>query len=160
MQATSLDDIRQKAHEFNDQNLQWHFHILTPTCKFNKSKKFAFVLEGASESYAYYSDRAEKELGRELVPLLHGSGILMEESGSGNYKPSETISKIVQLAKDLNKRGEQWHHHVLFPGCRYNKNSQEFTFIFEGGGKVFENITTEEPKDDIKLIEPLFFQAT
>ncbi len=159
MQEISLDSIKLKAESFHRQGLKWHFHILTPDCKFNEDSRYVFIIESPTRTYVYYSNKAEKELGKELVPLLHGSKVLKEEATTSNHQPSEKVLKIIQLAKYLNEQGKEWHHHVLFPGCIYNKNSPKFTLIFEGAEEVLENVTQNEPTADIKLIEPLFYRS-
>jgi hypothetical protein len=66
---------------------------------------------------------------------------------------------MVWRAKELNGQGVEWHHHMLFPGCAFNKHGQKFTLVFEDPEKhaVIENVTEEEPTGDLKLIEKLFY---
>jgi hypothetical protein len=120
------------------------------------------VLECPEKKQAFvcYSDKAEKELGQELSPLLHGSKILNKDTTDKDYQSSATIRKIVERAKLLNKQGIEWHHHMLFPGCRFNKHSLKFTLVFEDpqAGETLESLSNEEPTNDLKQIEGLFYK--
>ncbi len=133
MRESSLDEIKTKAHPLQNAGMKWHFHILTPICSLNEKHQYAFILECPDKNVAlvHYSDNAEKELGQELAPLLHGAKVLSQESTDTSYKPTETVMKIVKQAKSLNEKGIEWHHHMLFPDCQFNKNSPQFTLVFE-----------------------------
>jgi hypothetical protein len=107
MQELPLEQIRAKALQLHDDGQTWHFHVMSPTCIFNGKSKYAFVLEypEKNEAYVYYSDQAEKELGQELSPLLHGAKILNQDTTDTNYEPSAIMSKIIKCAKELNNQG-------------------------------------------------------
>lgn len=162
MQEAEFEEIKTKALQFYKEGLKWHFHILTPTCSLNIKPKYAFVLECADNQqvFVYYSEQAEKALGQELSPLLHGAKILNKESTDAKYQPSETINNIIERAKALNQKGFEWHHHVLFPDCRYNKHSPQFTLVFEDPetSETLESLSDEEPTNDLKQIESLFYK--
>jgi hypothetical protein len=162
MTETTLDDIRQKALHFHESGQKWHFHIMSPTCVFNKKKQFAFVLESAAtnEAYVFYSDKAEKELGQELAPLLHGVKVLDATSVEANYVPSPNVQRVIERAKQLNEKGVSWHHHMLFPDCVFNANSPSYALIFEDpeAGSTLESLTDSEPTNDLKQIESLFYK--
>jgi hypothetical protein len=162
MQELPLKDIQTKAHQLHDEGLKWHFHILTPTCSLNDKPQYAFVLECPERQLAtvYYSDRAEKELGQELSPLLHGTKILNKDTAETDYVPSETVEKIIKRAQALNAQDFEWHHHVLFPSCRFNKHSPKFTLVFEDpqAGDALESLSDTEPTNDLKQIESLFYK--
>lgn len=160
MRELPRKEIRQKAIELNRAGLKWHFHILPPDCKFNVKTLYAFVLEGPDkERYVYYSEEVVSDLGKELAPLAHKAEVLYIETTSANYSPSKIIQKIVDRAQELNQKKIKWHHHVTSPGCQYHKGGEDFILIFEDPitGKSLESYSEEEPINDLKQIEPLFY---
>jgi hypothetical protein len=159
MKTVGLIEIRERAHACKKAGEKWHFHILTPTCALNKNNQYAVILEcpDKNEQLVYYSDKAEKELGEELAPMLHGSKVL--DKGDDTLRPSPQIQHVVERAKSLKKKNIEWHHHVLFPGCIFNTNSPKFTFIFEDPeADNIALVSDKEPTADLKLIEPLFYK--
>jgi len=164
MQELSLEEIRTKAFQFHENNTVWHFHILTPKCKFNKKSLYAFVLEGedGAQRFIHYSKLPPNDLGKELAPLAHKSKVLDQKTTDVDYIPSETIKKIIDRARELNQQSIEWHHHVTFPGCQFNTNNSRFTLIFEDPetGDTIENASEKEPINDLKQIEPLFYSQT
>lgn len=161
MKELPLEDIRVKALDFHSEGLKWHFHILTPACSLNEKSKYAFVLEcpEQEQAYAHYSDQAEKVLGEELAPLLHGAKVLNQETTTEGYEPSDTVSRIIERAKSLNGQFTEWHHHLLYPGCQFNTHSPRFALIFEDpqAGETLESLSDKEPTNDLKQIEGLFY---
>jgi len=159
MVETSLNDIQRKAKDYHQVGVTWHFHIMSPTCIYNKSDKFAFVLEGP-EAYVHYSDKAEKELGQELAPLLHGKKVLDSTSTDTNYSPSPEVAHLLERAAQLNKEGQTWHHHVLFPSCTFNQYKPEYALILEDPetGELLTSLSDIEPANDLKKIESLFYK--
>ncbi len=95
-----------------------------------------------------------------MSPLLHGAKIQHQETTDEDYKPSKKISQIRDRLKSLNSRGIEWHHHVLFPGCRYNKHTPKFALIVEDpeAHETFESLSDQEPTNDLKQIEGLFYK--
>ena len=162
-QVANLDDIKQRALNAQELGKKWHFHILTPMCQLNVRDQYAFIFEIPADevAFVYYSDQAEKTLGQELAPLLHGAKVLDNKTTDANYAPSDTIGRIIGRAKSLNESGIEWHHHLLFPGCRFNKNSPKHTLVFEDPeySELLESITSEEPTNDLKQIEGLFYKV-
>lgn len=162
MRELPLKDIKTKALQFHESGLKWHFHILTPTCSLNEKPKYAFVLEcpDQHEGYVHYSDQAEKVLGQELAPLLHGAKVLNQETTSEGYEPSSTVSKIIARAKKLNAQDTEWHHHLLYPGCQFNTHSPQFELIFEDpkARETLQSLSDKEPTNDLKQIEGLFYK--
>ena len=161
MQKIDLISLREQALQAHANGVSWHFHIMTPTCKYNESSQYAFVLEIPDNDIAlvHYSDKAEKDLGQELAPLLHGADVLDTGSSSEDYSPSDAVLEIVRRAEELNEQHIEWHHHMLFPGCIFNKHSPLHTLVFEDsvGGETMESLTDNEPTDDLKQIENLFY---
>lgn len=159
MQETTKEEIRTRALAFNQAGQKWHFHVLLSNCIFNKKSLNAFVLEGPYEKYVYYSVDSVSDLGKELAPLAHKTDVLNSSKIKPDYNPSDTIQKIVLRAKELNQKGVHWHHHVTFPGCQYHDGSKSFILVFEDPitGDLVKSYTEEEPIDDLRQIEPLFY---
>lgn len=160
MIETSIEDIVQKARQFQAEGKKWHFHMLTPGCTFNESNKQAFVLEDNTDSEVYvtYSDKRYMAEGKELVQLLHGASVVSKEvtmpSGEG-----EAVNEMVRRAQELNERGAHWHHHMFFPDCIYNKHKGSWCIVFEDPetGKTLEYVSKDEPKEALRRVEVLYY---
>ena len=163
MNKLSLGKIRAAALDFHTQNKKWHFHILSPTCKFNDSAQYVFVLECPEIDFlaAHYSTQAEKELGSELSPLLHGveNNVIDPQPTTTNL--TDDAKKIIEKAKRLNEQHIRWHHHVLFPDCYFNSQRSKYVLMLEDPQtqKSYESLSNHEPKDELKLIEPIFYAS-
>jgi hypothetical protein len=160
MQKMSIEEIMQKAKEFQEEGKKWHFHMLTPDCMFNERKdKQAFILENETDSqnFVTYSDKRYMEQGQTLVKMLHGNQILKDKMLE--EKEDKNIKLMVQKAKNLNKRGINWHHHMLFPDCIFNKHKGKWCIVFEdkSTGKLIESVSDNEPKENLRKIEILYY---
>jgi hypothetical protein len=155
MHETTIDDIKKIAHRLHDEKKEWHFHILTPDCMLNKSKKHAFILEDISddETYVHYSAERQLEAGKELVTLLHKIDTTQKGTSDKN------ILVIKKRAEEFNKKNIPWHHHMLFPQCAFNKHGK-WCIIFEDkeNGKIIESVTDEEPMENLSIIEKLYYE--
>jgi hypothetical protein len=153
--------IRQKALEHYEAGLTWHFHVMTPNCMFNEQPKYALLLETPTGTVVHYSDSAEPvtKLGKELAPLAHKADVLQRASAPKGYAPSPAVGQIIARAKELNAKQVEWHHHVTFAGCQFNKGGHKFTLVLEDpeSGKTLESVSDEEPINDLRQIEPLFY---
>lgn len=163
MKNATIDEIRQKTKDFSATGKKWHFHILTLDCQLNEKGGYALVLENTSDNEAFvcYSDEPYMDVGKELVKLLHGDDVVEDDKEKPRVsKPSPKVEKILERAKQLNTKGKSWHHHMLFPGCKFNKNTDRWTIIFEDkeADEVIESVSNDEPKGDLQLIETLFYQ--
>lgn len=160
MMPATPQQIKTKATVLSSQNANWHFHILTPECIFNTSDRYAFVLEDLANKQAlvYYSEVAEKPLGEELAPLLHGADILSEKKDESFIDP--IIERMVARAKELNQSNIEWHHHVLFPGCQFNNEPSKYTLILEdpSTGERLESLSDNEPYAALRHLEREFYR--
>jgi len=160
MQEITLQEIEEKAIGFADDNKSWHFHILTPACLFNKSGKFAFILESSTdkEVFVNYSDVSVMNLGKTLLPYLHGQEIFKTSKKENGTHP--LLNGILVRAKELNDNGKSWHHHMLFPDCIYNTHQGKWTIVFEDPEtqEKKELVYINEPKDDLSQIEELYYK--
>lgn len=161
MQSASLAEIRSEAIELHENNSPWHFHVMSPECMLNTNDKYAFVLESPSDGLimVHLSDKAEKDLASELSPLLHGSDVMDSKATAEGYSPSEIVLQMKERALDLNEKNVQWHHHMLYPDCVFNGYSPNHVLMIEDSstGEAILSITEEDPKDDLKQIENLYF---
>lgn len=164
MKKVSQDEIKTAAYKAIEENVHWHFHILSPTCRFNGSNDYVFVFERPDEHIllANHADAPQKDLGKELSPLLHGKDVMDKNSSDKNYEPSEKVKEMREVALRLNSKNTQWHHHMLFKECEFNSHSPNFVLILEDqeSGDIYENVTEYEPSEDIKQIEKLFYANT
>ena len=161
MLKTSVEQIKQKAREFAQNNKRWHFHILTLECQLNETREFALILENITdnEEFVSYSDKPYMGLGEELVKLLYGSDVITDNQEKKLGEPSISVKKMLKRAKELNQKGVFWHHHMLFPGCKFNQYKDKWVIVFEDKeqGKIIESISDIEPKNDLRHIERLFY---
>jgi hypothetical protein len=157
----TADEIVALASQFKRQKQNWHFHILTPTCQLNKSGKFTLVLENTTtgKEYEVFSDEPFMGVGEQLVKLLHGDDVVKSESEEHSKSPTNKVKKIVKRAGELTKKGVFWHHHMLFPGCKFNAKPDKWVIVFEDAEKseIIENVSDAEPKSDLQYIEGLFY---
>ncbi len=160
MQEITLQETEEKAYQLANQAKNWHYHILTPACKFNTQKRFAFVLENASDGQVFvaYVDNAPLDMGKKLLAVLHGRN--MFANGEKQINLSSSAKIILDKAHALNNQGKFWHHHIFFPTCVFNKNQGQWTVAFEDQetGEVLESVSQNEPKEDQKAIETLYYQ--
>jgi hypothetical protein len=160
MQEITIQEVMEKAKEWQKEGKKWHFHMLTPDCMFNERKdKHTFVLENETddEVFVVYSDERYMKEGQELVQIIHGKEIMAEGS-----KPveDENIKLILEKAKRFNENGIHWHHHMLFPNCIFNKHKGKYCIVFEDKeeNKIIESVSDEEPKENLNKIEVLYYQ--
>ncbi|MFH1650416.1 MAG: hypothetical protein ABIA93_07775 [Candidatus Woesearchaeota archaeon] len=158
MNETTFRAIENRAMKLQSDNTRWHFHMLTPECKFNESNKHAFVLEDRSsgETFVVYSEERNMALGKKLVAMLHGDKIVEEKKDS---EPTDKVKAVLARAKELAKEGKQWHHHMLFPDCALNKHAGKWNIIFENpnADTVTEILYDDEPKADLNAIEVEYY---
>jgi hypothetical protein len=156
MIETDFGKIEQLANDLHKAGHKWHFHMLTPGCIFNQSKKHTFILEDTDgkKIYAAYSDKRNMVLGQKLVKIIHGNGVL-EKSDSPVKNP--TMKSVIGQAKKLNGKNIPWHHHLLFPDCIFNDHKGMWNIVFEDQGKITEVVYEKEPKEDLRQIEILYY---
>jgi hypothetical protein len=139
---------------------RWHFHILSPECQLNTEKQYALVIENTDtqESHTFHSTKPLMDMGKDLIQLLHGKDVIVQNAAALS-PPSPIVKTMLKQARLTSKHGKFWHHHLLFPACKYNPHPGEWTLIFEDqeSGTVLESVTTDEPKSDLKHIETFFY---
>lgn len=163
MRIVTVEKIKTTAEQLSKLGKKWHFHILTPECQLNDKNSYALILENVSDSETFVcdSDQPYMDIGKELVKLLHGKDVVKDSrQESRKVKPSAQVERILEKAKQLNKAGKAWHHHMLFPGCKFNRHSDRWVIIFEDKevNEIIESVSDDEPKNDLQHIETLFYQ--
>lgn len=157
----NIEDIKVQARQFSQDGKAWHFHILTPECLLNDTGMYALILENATDhaEQVVFSEEPYMGVGEELVKLLHGADVMKEDAGTKKISPSEHVAKILVRAKELTAHNIFWHHHMLFPGCKYNTHGGKWVILFEDTetGEVIESASDTEPKSDLQHIEGLFY---
>jgi hypothetical protein len=95
--------------------------------------------------------------GKELVKLIYGEAILEEKAS--DKPPGENLKIMLEKAKKFNEAGIIWHHHLLFPNCIFNRHPGKWVIFFEDPeeNKVIESITDEDPIEDLRKIEILYY---
>lgn len=160
MHPLSKEELLKKAEELAAKQNSWHFHLLTPDCLLNTSEKFVLVLEDkeVKKTYTYTAEEKPMDTSEALLRLLHGNKI-MDNKEEELGEISQEVNHMIQRANELNNDGFFWHHHVLFPYCIYNDHPGKWTIILEDPEKKekLESVSDEEPKADMKIIEPAFY---
>lgn len=156
-----IEDVLSLAQDAASLAKSWHFHILSPKCCFNnRIDRYGLMVEVPADNIsmvAYVSERPVEQ-GKMLVSLLHGSKVL-DGTGSVLATKKDVAAKIVARAQQLNERRLAWHHHMLFPDCALNPHPGKWTLTFEDpeSGEVLSAIYENEPIDDLKEVEALFY---
>lgn len=160
MQITTLESIVKEAETAAHSNNSWHFHMLSPNCKFNDNpKQHALLVEILNgPTWVTYSDERPMDIGQKLVALLHGNKILTG-SGDTNRTTQPEMKTILDRTKDLNAKGILWHHHMLFPQCVLNQHQGKWNLIFEDPetNEILNVLYESEPINDLKEVEALFY---
>jgi hypothetical protein len=157
MKEVVIAEIVRIAQDLQEAGKSWHFHMLTPDCQYNERNDLhAFVIENRTddETYVTYSDKRYMEVGKQLVQMLHGEEIVKETESRSEHAD---IQAILDKAKDLNTRGIHWHHHMFFPDCVYNTNKGKWAIVFEHGGDFIKVLYEEEPTEDLRKVEVLYY---
>ena len=162
MKEISIRELQETAKICNQNKHSWHIHLLTPDCDFNKRKdKHAFILENRTkdETHVTYSSKRLLKVGQSLAKMLFGEEILKSVSKKSGIR-NKTTQKIIQRAKDLNKKNMLWHHHILFPDCIFNKHSKKWKIVFEDKEKyqVLEALYDKKPLEDLRELEILYYK--
>jgi hypothetical protein len=156
MQKVSARELMRKAGEMAKLAKSWHYHELSPGCRFNDRKLNALVLENETDRQCFvsYSEERPLEEGKMLVRLLHGETILEVKAGAS--PPSKEMQDILERARALNGKQKPWEHHLLFPECIFNTHKGGWVLVFEGD-ETIESITREKPSAGLDELERLFY---
>lgn len=163
MKEIPVQRARELAAGWADSGRSWHFHALTPGCVLNERKdQYALVLENRTddETWIVHSDDEHVQLSQDLVKMLHGDAILDKERAAASPEHAELAWVLRRLAT-LNDAGVAWHHHMLFPDCIFNHHPGHWTLAIEieeePAAKTLELVYDQEPVDDLRQVEVLYF---
>ena len=164
MEEMTLAEVLEKAKLWQAQEKSWHFHVLAPDCVFNERRdQYALVLENRTDNQTYVLYGADNyaQVSQVLVKMLHGESILDKNKGTTS-SGHEKMRTILQKAQEFNREHVPWHHHMLFPDCIFNKHQGWWNIVFEDKdkGEVSEVLYDQEPVDDLRSIELLYFEQT
>lgn len=158
MKEISFDELEAHAESLAEKNKEWHFHMLTPQCQFNKRNTHAFVLENTTDNQVYvvYSEDRNMSLGKKLVKLLHTEEVTEKPETA---QPSTQIQKPLERMRELNAQNISWHHHMFFPNCVYNKFKGKWNITFEDpdSNSSIELTYDEQPLSDLSYVEAEFY---
>lgn len=161
MKKVTKSELIKLVQELQIDEQNWHYHLLTPTCQFNKSGQFAIIVENvdSKEIFVYYSDVAEMEISNQFSKMVHGKEVMDKKNTKANYKPSKDVVAILNLINELTEKGIKWHHHVFFPGCIFNNREAEFELVVEDprSNRRLISVSKTEPIEDLKQIESVFY---
>lgn len=156
----TLGKAVKKAEEWCAQGKRWHFHMLAIGCKFNATEKHTLVIENTQdkeEASAYTAEKPIKE-GEKLVKLLHGKEIIGKQSAMKKLT-NPVMQKIIERTRQLTAEKTAWHHHMLFPECKFNSRPGKWLILLEDPktGKLIEAAYDEEPTEDLKQLETAYY---
>ena len=161
MQEVSKSKAIKLVESFQDTHQTWHYHLLIPGCQFNTSTKSLILIENlySNQSYIVISDAAAMELSNKLATMLHGKDAMDKANTKTGYKPTEEMAAILILIADLSAQKMIWHHHVLFPGCKFNNHSEKYELCVEDprNSTRLSSISQSEPIENLKQIESAFY---
>ncbi|MBI4020959.1 MAG: hypothetical protein HY369_01835 [Candidatus Aenigmarchaeota archaeon] len=74
MNTVDFPALLQQAQRCAKGGVPWHFHILTPSCRFNAKKEFTIIFENEATKEQLASSFAQKPLaqGEKLEALFYG----------------------------------------------------------------------------------------
>jgi len=64
---------------------------------------------------------------------------------------------LLAKAEEFSKKGSDWHHHYLPPGCSLN-TSNKHLIILEAEGDKWQSTFDQKPMEDLEKLEKLFFK--
>ena len=160
-QHVTIKSILELAKRWQSEGKSWHFHILTPECLLNKTKKYVLLVENTTDNQSeqVFSNQPYMNIGQELVKLLHGNKVMSRNNNVEQNPLSETVRQLLIRANELSAKQLFWHHHMLFPECRYNSHKGQWVIVFEDPeqGTILESVSTEEPLVALQHIEHAFY---
>lgn len=65
--------------------------------------------------------------------------------------------QFLDRAREMTKKGIEWHHHYLPPGCRLGKGEKHL-IILESGDEYWQTSFGEKPMDKLEELENIFFR--
>jgi hypothetical protein len=156
----SSDEVLPTVKAWERDHNWWHFHMLNSGCIYNAPdySVCSILLENVSTHVVRIlrSEHRNMELGEQLARLCHS------EVFTANLEnpPANWVQQWLQRMQQLNRLGVPWHHHLLFPDCRLNRNrNNRWVLIFEDpqNGEVLEHESEEMPTPEFRAIENVYW---
>lgn len=161
MQEVTKGELKTAVEHLSSTKSKWHYHLMTPTCGFNKSGCFVIIVEDldSGNKYTHHSEEAEMELSNHFSKLLHGQKVVEAKGKTDQSTLTRSENEVINTVKELTKEGVAWHHHVFFPGCTFNKHADKFELVLEDpkSHHIIASTSKEEPKAALKHIERMFY---
>lgn len=137
----------------------WHIHALHPGCQFNpRPESYCFVVEDTDQgaTICAFSDQPFTRECQELVQLLHGAAIL----DAGRSAEGTRAIPIVRSVTEACVAGENWHHHMMKPGCVLSPAPERHVITLERESvEKIEILDSIDPLDDVlREIELMYFK--
>jgi hypothetical protein len=169
MKPISFDTLVDKAKEFKQAGLNWHFHMISPACIFSRLKdQYEIIIEIESTGEEFSSCFSEKPISetRQMAELAYGPGFLNNEKNPGEaiaadgkvYK-NEAFQQIMDRARACSSSDATWHNHHLFAQCIFNPQRGKHCIVFEDetSGDALYAYYDHDPVKDLSELEALFF---
>jgi hypothetical protein len=140
MKHISFDTLVDKAQEFKQAGLNWHFHMIGPACTFSRLKdQYEIIIEIESTGEEFSSCFSEKPISetRRMAELAYGPGFLNNEKN-----PGEAIATDGKVYK--NEAFQQRGKHCI-------------VFEDETSGDALYAYYDHDPVKDLSELEALFF---
>ncbi|MDP1722981.1 MAG: hypothetical protein Q8L37_07305 [Candidatus Gottesmanbacteria bacterium] len=153
--------IKKIALDCQSRGATWHYHLFSPTCRFNTKSQFGFVVEDRTNNTMYisYSSKPMMELGKELLALLHNVDVKKSNTMESNLSPSSML--IAKRAQELISKGALWHHHMFPPSCAYNDTGKwKIALEDPETHTILESLSADVPTSDLQVIESLYYSQT
>lgn len=156
----SREEIVAHCMSLHADGRQWHFHSLTPNCRFNpKQGRYCFIIEDSEtkEIWCTFADSNYTSECNELVQVLHGETILSTSDRDENAQEAAIIKSV----REAVECGEDWHHHMMKPNCVLSPNPVLHVISLERSSTPeFEFHESDHPPDDVlREIELLYFEG-
>lgn len=170
MNPIPFDTLLKKVKTLKEKGVNWHFHMVGPTCIFNQAKDvFEIVVEIESTGETICSHFEDKPLDQthQLAELAYGAGFLEKASTNKGAEAvgedaddRESFLKIMNQAKACCEAATAWHNHHLPPQCRFNPRKGRHCIVFENeaSGEPLYAYYQDDPVSDLARLERLFFK--
>ena len=169
MNHISFEALVDKAKEFKQAGINWHFHMIGPACIFSRLKdQYEIIIEIESTGEEFSSCFAEKPVSetRQMAELAYGPGFLNNDKNADESIPAdemvqknEAFQQIMDRARACGASGDAWHNHHLFPQCIFNPQRGKHGILFEDErlGDALYAYYEHDPVKDLSELEALFF---
>jgi len=161
MNHVSKEEITDIVNGLNTTGRQWHYHLMTPTCRFNDTDQFALFVEDVENDKAYVllSERAQMKISKVFAKLLHGKDVVENTLSNSATELTRQEKNIIEQIDELTSLGMHWHHHVFFPHCIFSNHKDNFELVLENPSNqsTIISVSRYEPKQVLRYIEKAFY---